>query len=168
MKTEDQSPTVNIDSTEVVEKQEKYAEILRKMNEQESAVMNNRFTWLMASESLLFATLAVAATQHMKLLATILAITGFLVSASGIAASAASERAYENLKAQWKRLLPEYKGPSRVGYDLREVEDEDNLTPWCWKWALPHLFLPRIFVIGWLVLLLLCFFNFEALFNMSG
>jgi hypothetical protein len=118
------------------------AGIIREMLRHEDELTNQRTTWLMTIQGLLFAAMAFAWGNSPSFLYLLCAV-GIAVSWSAGHALMAAERAKANLYEWWETRGGEgYDGPPVVGWRSKQES---------WKrWLRPWQVLPTIFVVAWL------------------
>ncbi len=114
-------------------------ETIRSMIAHENQLMNQRTTWLVTVQGLLFAALGFAWDRHgAQPLIFILCLLGTAVSLLSLVGLVAASRAIHRLYAWWQANRPaDYAGPDVVGLPPRT----EYLNPW-------HL-LPVLFVLAW-------------------
>jgi len=126
---------------------EKYAEITRNLIIQENARLNERTTWLLQLQGLLFAALAFAWGKE-SLLIWLLSGVGILSSLAIGKALHSAIKAIDSIEMEWRSKGIEYKGPRIIGlgrYDAWRFERQVLL--------LPAYNLPIIFVTAWIIVL---------------
>ena len=121
-----------------------YATTIRSMVEEENNLQNNRLTWLMTIQGLLFAALGFAWDKaHARILVCVLCVLAILVSLSSWSALQLSGAAYQELKSWWDKFVPEnYDGPPIMG----STAQPKSYLHWILR---PWRLLPWIFIIAW-------------------
>lgn len=128
---------------------EEEAKIIRAMVEQENSVQNNRLTWLMTIQGLLFAALGFAwDKKDAGGLVVVFCILGVIVSLIGWSSSQLSGKAYQELKVWCDAHTPkEYKGVPVIC-----ARGKPNRLHWILR---PWRALPWIFALGWVAIFIL-------------
>lgn len=136
------------DSNLSAAEKEHYAEIIRRMIEHENQLRNNRLTWFITVQSLLFAGLGLAWDSQPIGLIMIFCLLGIVVAVSAFFALRLNERAFVELHAWWEKELSDYLGPPKVGYyDGGGWSLERMLRPWE--------ILPWVFISAWIAVFVL-------------
>jgi len=125
------------------------ASIIRAMIEHENEQQNNRLTWLLTVQGLLFAGLSFAWDKtDARQLVQVLCLMGALVALSSWAALRVSKQAMASMRDWWDRNKPEgYAGPDVVGY-----RSQGGFLLWLIR---PWRFLPWVFFVGWILVFVL-------------
>lgn len=124
------------------------AQIIRSMIEHENNLLNNRITWLMTIQGLLFTGLGFAwDKQDAGGLVIAFTLLGIFVALSAFTVLPFFSLSVKSLIAWWDnyRTLHDYDGPDIVGFRSSRSEVWWLLRPWR--------ALPFIFILGWLVIL---------------
>lgn len=128
---------------------EQYADTIRSMIECENRMTNDRVTWLVTIQGLLFAALGFAwDKQDTRWLITALALLGATVSLSAWTSLMISNQARRDLVRWWDANKPAaYQGPDVIGTRAFTPGWERLMRPWR--------SLPFIFIAGWTLVLIL-------------
>ncbi|MBC6436161.1 hypothetical protein FM036_45250 [Nostoc sp. HG1] len=123
------------------------AQIIRSMIQCEEALLNNRISWLMTIQGLLFAGLGFAwDKKDAGGLIISFALLGILVSISARTVLPFYSKASRDLIAWWDDYKPsDYTGPDVVGFRASRSGVLWLIRPWR--------ALPFIFIAGWLLIL---------------
>lgn len=126
---------------------EKYAEVLRALIRHENDVTNQRTTWLLVSQGILFAAASAFLRNHW-FPAVVVAVVGFVLALSIGQSLHNSYEARQNLKASWRQKL------GSAGYQWSDFPPLDGGVPGVTviKWLFPWMVIPRIFMLAWVVL----------------
>jgi hypothetical protein len=130
-----------------------YAAIIRSMIECENHLLNDRITWLVTIQGLLFAALGFAwDKKDTKGLITIFSLLGMMVSLSAWTSLNISNQARHELVRWWDaNKPPDYQGPDVIG--IRAFgKGSERLRPWR--------LLPFIFISGWMFVLIFNWIRF--------
>ena len=124
-----------------------YAPIYRDLINQENARWNERMTWLLQSQALLFASIALGWEKDPMLVC--------LLAGVGIASSYTIGRFLRNAITtiegyidEWDDRAHDYKGPKLTG-GIRKDGRADKAD-----WRHPTIMMPHMFILAWLLLLL--------------
>lgn len=128
---------------------DKYADIIRSMNEHENDLLNMRFTWLMTIQGLLFASLGFTLDEKNLLIIIIICIMGIITAVSFISVRKIWKAALRTLNLWRKENLKDYKGPPQIGL---EESNKMTITSLFYPWYI----FPWAFIVSWLVILIYC------------
>ena len=120
-----------------------HAKTIRAMVEEENNVQNNRLTWLMTIQGLLFAALGFAwDKEDARILVSVFCVLGVIVALSSWSALQLSGAAYDELRTWWEKYVPKnYEGPPIMGSTTKPKSSI--------HWILrPWRLLPWIFILG--------------------
>ena len=131
---------------EQLEKDLKYAEVLRTMIKNESEYTNHRTTWLLVAEGLLVAGVTNLLKEYPSA-AIALAVIGMLVALSYGHALQNSIDSRQYLKRLWTKRI------EARGYDIEEVLPVHGGYPGnrAIGWLLPDKFVPGVAICAWVV-----------------
>lgn len=127
-----------------------YAKTIRLMIDEENNLQNNRLTWLMTTQGLLFAALGFAWTKEdTRKLVGVFCVMGIFVSLSSWSALQLSGAAYDELRAWWAKHVPaNYEGPPVMGSTAKPKSSiQWSLRPWR--------LLPWVFILGWIFIFII-------------
>ena len=127
---------------------EKHAEVLRALIRHENDVTNQRTTWLLVSQGILFA----AASAFLRIHwfpAAVVAVVGFVLALSIGQSLLNSYEARQYLKTSWRKKL------ESAGYQWSDFPPLDGGVPGVTliKRLFPWMVIPRIFMLAWVVLI---------------
>jgi len=130
---------------------EKDAEILRALIRHENELTNHRVTWLLVSQSILFAAAAVFVKIHW-LPSVVLAIVGIVFAVSIGQSLENSYEARQYLKRTWRE------SGASAGYQWEELRAVDGGVRGvrAIQWLFPWIVVPRVLMVAWFILI--CFF----------
>jgi len=128
---------------------ENFYKYLAQQIEREDGLVNTRLNWMLTTQGLLFAALALLATEDTnarmrEILAVLLPSIGILLSLISLFGVAGATIALYDLSKEWKKLnysmAPRPYGPRSA----------------FWLGLVPRLFLPLLFLGAWWYVLVLC------------
>ncbi len=124
------------------------AKTIRYMLQREEDLLNNRISWLMTIQGLLFASLGFAwDKKDASGLIIVFALLGIFVSASARTIFPFYSKASKELIAWWDAYKPsDYQGPDVVGFRSTHSGISWLIRPWR--------ALPFIFMIGWILIVI--------------
>lgn len=111
--------------------------IAREMVKHENELTNQRMTWLLTLQGLLFAALSFAWEKSLALV-IVLAVVGSVTAFSTSIVLASAQKAHERLRQWWAAHKPaDYDGPGIHGYWKEGGRVHWFLLPWhCLPWLL--------------------------------
>jgi hypothetical protein len=126
---------------------EKYAEVLRALIRQENDVTNQRTTWLLVSQGILFAAAAAFAKAHW-VPSIVVASVGFVLALSIGQSLQNSYEARQYLKVSWRQKL------ESVGLQWTDFPPLDGGVPGVKvvRPLFPWTVIPRLFMVAWVAL----------------
>jgi len=123
-----------------------YREAIRQMLAHENNLVNNRYTWMLATQSLLFGALGVFWDKDIVVELVICSV-GLCSTCSVFYALYLANRSIWNLVKDWESYCESNKDACELPpiYGLR----------WEWpQWPCPWLFVPPVVIVAWLVILI--------------
>lgn len=124
------------------------AKTIREMIFKEGEFMNDRVTWLVTLQGLLYAALGFAWKDGKELIG-VLCVVGLVVSFTAVPPLYFAHRAIRRLKHAWEtKRDPNYDGPPVIGY-LTDNWVERYFLSWFSLWFT----LPPVFIASWIVVL---------------
>lgn len=129
-----------------------YADRIRGIINAENTIENNRMTWLLIIQGLLFASLSnlISGPSPNLTIVSLLAILGVLMSLSALLNLIHGRAAIHGNAKRFLEKFPAYDGPPVIGLDPNKLNAVN-------RFYVPPFALPSLFTIGWAVVLLLVF-----------
>jgi len=128
---------------------EKRAEILRALIRHENDITNQRTTWLLVSQGILFAAASAFLKTHW-FPAVVVASVGIVLALSIGQSLHNSFQARQYLKRSWRERL------EKLGYQWDDFPPLDGGVPGTQvvRWLFPWSVIPRVFIVAWAALIL--------------
>lgn len=126
---------------------ERFSEVTRQLVQHEDSLRDQRTSWLMGSQSFLFAALGIV-WEKSPFVAGVISLVGVVTCASIGGSLLANTAAVRRICSEWAKRRPaEYDGPGVIG--LRSAEDPHRWARRLYPWHV----LPWVLLASWLAIL---------------